>query len=87
MLLLQAAQKQAIEEEARLIAFDRKNHMGLSGRTADSIEQAIKAEAEAVMEGTDKQAKSVVAIKEHGDRMKHMKVSKISFGNLVGESA
>ena len=74
---MQAAQKQAIEEEARLIAFDRKNHMGLSGKTADSIQQAIKAEAEAVMEGTDKQAKSVVVIKEQEERMKHMKVSKV----------
>lgn len=68
-----AAQKQAVEEEAKLIAFDRQNHMGLSGKTARNIQKAITAEAEAVIEGTDRQTKAVVAIKEQEGRMKDMK--------------
>ncbi len=69
---VQEAEKQAVAEEARLIAFDRQNHMGISERTAKTIQTAIQQEAEAMH--SEKGARSVVAIKEHEGRMKQMKV-------------
>jgi hypothetical protein len=48
--------------------------MGLSDKTTASIQRAISAEAEALLSGADRQAKSVVAIKEQQERIKEMKV-------------
>lgn len=38
---VQALEKQAIEQEAKLIAFDRQNHMGASEKGATSLQNAI----------------------------------------------
>jgi hypothetical protein len=48
--------------------------MGLSDKTTASIQRAISDEAEALLSGADRQAKSVVAIKEQQERIKEMKV-------------
>lgn len=69
---MQAAQKAAVEQEARLIAFDRQNHMGITERTAKGIQDAIQQEAAAMHEA--KLAKAVVSIQDNADRMKEMKV-------------
>ncbi|EFJ45302.1 hypothetical protein VOLCADRAFT_106032 [Volvox carteri f. nagariensis] len=67
-------EKQAIEREAALIAFDRRNHLGVSEGVAAKLEAAIVKEAEALR--NPKQAggaKSVMAIKDNEDRAKELK--------------
>lgn len=66
-----ATEKATVEREAKLIAFDRQNHMGISERTAKHIEAAIQEEA--AMQHEVQGAKGVVAIKDNADRMKEMK--------------
>jgi len=71
----QEAQKAAVEAEAALIAFDRQNHMGMRDETAAGIQSALKAEAEAFVEGKGAVAKTVVSLKDNEDRMKTLNVS------------
>eukprot|EP00879_Flechtneria_rotunda_P027769 GHRR01029760.1.p1 GENE.GHRR01029760.1~~GHRR01029760.1.p1 ORF type:complete len:291 (+),score=89.66 GHRR01029760.1:231-1103(+) len=66
-----AGEQQLVAQEAKLIAFDRQNHMGISGKTAKRIEDAITAEA-AIMHDA-KGVKAAVNIKEHEERMKQLK--------------
>lgn len=67
----QEAEKAAVEEQARLIAFDRQNHMGISERTANSIRSALQEEAAHMHD--EKGASTVIAIHENEKRMKEMK--------------
>ena len=46
----QEAEKEAIAAEARLIAFDRKNHMGVSDASAKNLVEAIEQEVEAMQD-------------------------------------
>lgn len=68
----QAAEQAQVESEAKLIAFDRQNHMGISSKTAAKIQEAITAEA-AVMHDA-KGAKAAVNIKDNEEKMKQMRV-------------
>lgn len=66
-----AAEQAQVESEAKLIAFDRQNHMGISSKTAAKIQEAITAEA-AVMHDA-KGAKAAVNIKDNEEKMKQMR--------------
>ena len=61
-----------METEAKLVAFDRANHMGISDRTANSIKTAI--EAEAAEMHSSKGTATVIAIKDNELRAKTLKV-------------
>ncbi|KAG2487116.1 hypothetical protein HYH03_014229 [Edaphochlamys debaryana] len=68
-------EKQAIEREAALIAFDRRNHLGVSEGVAAKLEAAIVQEAAAMSDrasGKDG-ARSVIAIKQNEERAKGLK--------------
>lgn len=68
-LALQAADKQQIEDAAKLIAFDRQNHMGASDRLAKNLQAAIQEEGEALL--SDKSfVTSAVNIQENVEKMK-----------------
>jgi hypothetical protein len=75
--VVQAAEQAQVESEAKLIAFDRQNHMGISSKTAQKIQDAITAEAATMHDA--KGAKAVVNIKDNEVKMKQMKV-----GGLCG---
>lgn len=64
-------EQQAIAAEARLIAFDRRNHLGVSEAVASKLEKAIVQEADALRAPGG--AKSVIAIKDNEDRAKELK--------------
>jgi nitric oxide synthase-interacting protein len=66
-----AAEQAQVESEAKLIAFDRQNHMGISSKTAQKIQDAITAEAATMHDA--KGAKAVVNIKDNEVKMKQMK--------------
>ncbi|KAG2422207.1 hypothetical protein HXX76_016207 [Chlamydomonas incerta] len=66
-------EKQAIAHEAALIAFDRRNHLGVTEGVASRLEAAIVKEAEALRNPGGSGAKSVMAIKEAEDRAKELK--------------
>jgi nitric oxide synthase-interacting protein len=66
-----AAEQAQIESEAKLIAFDRQNHMGISSKTAQRIQEAITAEAATMHDA--KGAKAVVSIKENEEKMKQLR--------------
>ncbi|GLI59813.1 hypothetical protein VaNZ11_001780 [Volvox africanus] len=67
-------EKKAIEREAALISFDRRNHLGVSEGVAARLEAAIVKEAEALRNPKESSgAKSVMAIKENEDRAKDLK--------------
>mmetsp|Transcript_32152 Transcript_32152/g.82337 ORF Transcript_32152/g.82337 Transcript_32152/m.82337 type:complete len:321 (-) Transcript_32152:241-1203(-) len=66
------AEKEAIAAEARLISFDRKNHMGVSDASARHLVEAIEQEVEA-MQDTKKGAKSSGNIASNAERLKEMK--------------
>jgi nitric oxide synthase-interacting protein len=66
-----AAEQAAVTHEAKLIAFDRQNHMGISAKTAKRIEQAITEEASTMHDA--KGAKAAQNIKEYADRSKQLK--------------
>lgn len=70
---VQAAEQAQVEAEAKLIAFDRQNHMGISSKTAQRIQEAITAEAATMHDA--KGAKAVVSIKENEEKMKQLRVS------------
>eukprot|EP00775_Hariotina_reticulata_P008739 gene8739-8919_t len=66
-----ASEQAAVQQEAKMIAFDRKNHMGISSKTAKRIEDAISAEAATMHDA--KGVKSVVNIKENEEKMKQLR--------------
>lgn len=66
-----AAEQAQVEAEAKLIAFDRQNHMGISSKTAQRIQEAITAEAATMHDA--KGAKAVVSIKENEEKMKQLR--------------
>lgn len=70
-LKLKAAEKETLENQAKLISFDRQNHMGISTRTAEAIENAIHDEAEHLHDA--KGARTVLATKGQAERVKEMK--------------
>jgi hypothetical protein len=69
---VQAAEQAQVAHEAKLIAFDRQNHMGISGKTVKRIEDAIAAEAATMHDA--KGVKAAVNIKENEEKMKQLKV-------------
>lgn len=83
--VLQAAEQLQIEQEAKLIAFDRQNHMGISSKTAKRIEDSIAAEAATMHEA--KGVKSAVNIKENEEKMKQLRVREERAGGKVQCSA
>ncbi|KAF6256994.1 hypothetical protein COO60DRAFT_1702037 [Scenedesmus sp. NREL 46B-D3] len=66
-----AAEQAQVAHEAKLIAFDRQNHMGISGKTVKRIEDAIAAEAATMHDA--KGVKAAVNIKENEKKMKQLK--------------
>ncbi|KXZ41849.1 hypothetical protein GPECTOR_262g667 [Gonium pectorale] len=67
-------EKQAIAHEAALIAFDRRNHLGVSEGVAAKLEAAIVKEAEAIRNPREAGgAKSVIAIKDNEERARELK--------------
>lgn len=80
---MQAAEQAQVESEAKLIAFDRQNHMGISSKTAQKIQEAITAEAATMHDA--KGAKAVVNIKDNEEKMKQMRVSKEQEGEGVAK--
>ncbi|GFR51939.1 hypothetical protein Agub_g14460 [Astrephomene gubernaculifera] len=67
-------EQQAIAHEAALVAFDRRNHLGVSEGVAARLEAAIVAEAEALRNPREAGgAKSVMAIKGNEERAKELK--------------
>lgn len=66
------AEKSAIEQEAEILAFDRKNHAGASAATTTKIKQVIAAEAEELLEGK-KSITTIASTKFNEDRIKAMK--------------
>lgn len=78
---LQATEQAQIESEAKLIAFDRQNHMGISSKTAQRIQEAITAEAATMHDA--KGAKAVVSIKENEEKMKQLRVRRTGVGELL----
>ncbi|WIA18381.1 hypothetical protein OEZ85_009843 [Tetradesmus obliquus] len=66
-----AAEQAQVAHEAKLIAFDRQNHMGISGKTVKRIEDAIAAEAATMHDA--KGVKAAVNIKENEEKMKQLR--------------
>ncbi|CAD7701384.1 unnamed protein product [Ostreobium quekettii] len=67
----QADEKARLQAEARLVSFDRQNHMGASDSTVNKLQSAFKQTADHMHD--DKMAKSVVSIQENKERMKELK--------------
>ena len=68
---MQLTEREAIEVQTQLLAFDRQNHMGASDNLAKSLKKAIKEEAEAML-NEKKVASSAVNIQENANKMKVM---------------
>ena len=66
---MQLTEREAIEVQTQLLAFDRQNHMGASDNLANSLKKAIKEEAEAML-NEKKVASSAVNIQENANKMK-----------------
>jgi nitric oxide synthase-interacting protein len=73
LFVAQAAEQAQVAHEAKMIAFDRQNHMGISGKTVKRIEDAIAAEAATMHDA--KGVKAAVNIKENEEKMKQLRVS------------
>ena len=58
-----------MEQQAQLLAFDRQNHAGASDRLANSLRDAIAAEAEAMLQ-EKKVVTGTVNIGQNRDKMK-----------------
>lgn len=84
VLAMQAAEQAQVESEAKLIAFDRQNHMGISSKTAQKIQEAITAEAATMHDA--KGAKAVVNIKDNEEKMKQMRVSRVEGLNVFWDT-
>lgn len=67
-----ATELSAVERDARLLAFDRQNHMGASARLTDSLQQDFKAEAEHLMSAKHV-VSSAVTIHQNMERQREMK--------------
>lgn len=66
---LQVDERQAVDHQAELLAFDRQNHMGASHRLASNLQAAIAEEADALMH--DKHVvNSAVNIAENKSKIK-----------------
>jgi nitric oxide synthase-interacting protein len=66
------AERAAVEQEAALLSFDRRNHAGASDELASKLRSAVAEEAEALL--ADKQTTSaVVTIRENEERMKEVR--------------
>lgn len=66
---LQLTEREAVELQTQLLAFDRQNHMGASDSLAKSLRKAIKEEAEAML-SEKKVVSGAVNIQENADKMK-----------------
>lgn len=65
----QVDERNAVDQQAQLLAFDRQNHMGASDRLASNLQLAIAEEADAQMQ--DKRVvNSAVNIAENKHKMK-----------------
>ena len=58
-----------MEQQAQLLAFDRQNHAGASDRLANSLRDAIAAEAEVMLQ-EKKVVTGAVNIGQNRDKMK-----------------
>lgn len=65
----QLSEREAVEVQTQLLAFDRQNHMGASDSLAKSLKKAIKEEAEAML-NDKKVVSSAVNIQENADKIK-----------------
>lgn len=67
--VVQVDERNAVDQQAQLLAFDRQNHMGASDRLASNLQLAIAEEADAQMQ--DKRVvNSAVNIAENKHKMK-----------------
>ena len=66
---LQAQDRDTVEQQAQLLAFDRQNHAGASDRLANSLRDAIAAEAEAMLQ-EKRVVTGAVNIGQNRDKMK-----------------
>ena len=66
---MQLTEREAVEVQTQLLAFDRQNHMGASDSLAKSLKKAIKEEAEAML-NDKKVVSSAVNIQENAHKMK-----------------
>ena len=67
--VLQLTEREAVEVQTQLLAFDRQNHMGASDSLAKSLKKAIKEEAEAML-SEKKVVSGAVNIQENANKMK-----------------
>ena len=67
-----AAERDAVEKEASLLAFDRRNHAGASDALASQLKEAVTEEAEALM-AEKHTTSSAINIKDNEARMVGMK--------------
>ncbi|DBA91104.1 TPA: hypothetical protein ACH3X1_016068 [Trebouxia sp. C0004] len=65
-------ERNAVDQQAQLLAFDRQNHMGASDRQASNLQLAIAEEADAQMQ-EKRVVNSAVNIAENKTKMKEMK--------------
>ena len=66
---VQVAERDLVDQQAQLLAFDRQNHMGASDRQASNLQQAIAEEADAQMQ-EKRVVNSAVNIAENKTKMK-----------------
>lgn len=66
---MQLTEREAVEVQTQLLAFDRQNHMGASDSLAKSLKKAIKEEAEAML-NEKKVVSGAVNIQENANKMK-----------------
>lgn len=66
------AERDAIEKEASLLAFDRRNHAGASDTLASQLREAVTEEAEAML-AEKRTTSGAVNIKDNEARMKEMR--------------
>ena len=62
-------ERNAVDQQAQLLAFDRQNHMGASDRQASNLQLAIAEEADAQMQ-EKRVVNSAVNIAENKTKMK-----------------
>ena len=72
----------AVEEQTKLLAFDRQNHMGASDKLAKSLSVAIQREAEAML-SKKKVVAGAVNIQQNADTMKVRVLSRTSANSLL----
>ncbi len=67
--VVQVEERNAVDQQAQLLAFDRQNHMGASDRQASNLQLAIAEEADAQMQ-EKRVVNSAVNIVENKTKMK-----------------